>query len=347
MKILFLTHSFFPKLGGIERTSEILSTYFTDYGAEVHLITWTVDNAINEFPFHVIRNPGIYTLLKEFLWADIIFENNPCLKLSWPVIFFSKQHFVVLHTWLTGSNSQLKSVKLKELWLKKANHVIAVSNKLREIVFPSAEVIKNSYDNNLFKRLPEVEKTKDFVFLGRLVSDKGVDLALMLLKLLNEDLNSSASSTPYSLTIVGEGPMDTRLKKIIEEYKIEDFIEFTGPLTGNDLVKTLNEHKYILVPSRWKEPFGLVALEGMACGCIPIVADGGGLPEAVGNAGIIFKRNDISSLYIEVTNLIQNPQFEMEIRNKLSKHLSNHTSEIVCSKYFKAITKLYHLHEQN
>ena len=51
------------------------------------------------------------------------------------------------------------------------------------------------------------------------------------------------------------------------------------------MVEELNRHEIMVVPSRWNELFGVVALEGMACGCAMLVSDGGGLPDAVGYAG--------------------------------------------------------------
>jgi glycosyltransferase involved in cell wall biosynthesis len=43
----------------------------------------------------------------------------------------------------------------------------------------------------------------------------------------------------------------------------------------------------ILVPSRWEEPFGLVAIEGMACSCLTVLMDRGGLPEIAAKTGAI------------------------------------------------------------
>jgi len=75
LKILILSHRFYPEVGGIETNSEILAAAFHNYGAEVHLITWTRHNEKNQFPFPVIRDPDVFTLLREHVWADIVFES--------------------------------------------------------------------------------------------------------------------------------------------------------------------------------------------------------------------------------------------------------------------------------
>ena len=172
--------------------------------------------------------------------------------------------------------------------------MIAVSNAIRRKEWPDAVVIENPYNNNLFKINPAIEKRIPFVFLGRLVSDKGADQAIKVISILQSErlLNNSS----VQLTIIGEGPEKKNLIKMADKLKLNDIINFTGPMRGEQLVDCLNMHKYIMVPSAWEEPYGNVVLEGMACGCMPIASDGGGLPEAVNNIGCLFKRNDIDDM---------------------------------------------------
>ncbi|HSI69946.1 MAG TPA: glycosyltransferase, partial [Gillisia sp.] len=87
----------------------------------------------------------------------------------------------------------------------------------------------------------------------------------------------------------------------------------------------------------WRVPFGIVALEGMACGCLPIVSDGGGLPDAVGNAGVVFQRNNIESFYEKVQELLGNPILELSLRNNFNTHLKGHTTEVISKQYFKLL----------
>src|SRR5690606_32193842 len=100
MKILMLSHNFYPFIGGIEVISDALATNFTKEGNEVHLVTWTTAKSKTTFPFTVIRNPGIFKLISEHFWADVVFENNPCLRLSWPSILFNTPTVVSLQTWI-------------------------------------------------------------------------------------------------------------------------------------------------------------------------------------------------------------------------------------------------------
>jgi glycosyltransferase involved in cell wall biosynthesis len=317
LKILFLSHYFYPSIGGIETISEILSKNFVDAGHEVRLVTWSEDSNAKQFPFSVVRKPNRRQLLKEHAWADIVFENNPCLRLSWPGALFRRPSIVVLQTWLAEVNSKANlSTSLKTWWLKRAGKVVAISDAVRQRCFPEATIIGNSYNVNNFRIYPDITRNKDFVFVGRLVSDKGAVLAVRALHLLFTRKSGDSQPTKnYSLTIVGEGPERGNLENLVAELQLGDYVDFVGPLSGKELAICLNRHKYILVPSVWEEPFGIVALEGLACGCLPIVSDGGGLPDAVGRAGITFKRGDVNDLENTINKLINDPLMQQQFRD--------------------------------
>lgn len=339
MKILFLTHRFYPEIGGIEVNSEILANHFGLQGNEIHLVTWTKENGSKDFPFKIIRNPSLYTLFKEHLWADVVYENNPCLRLSWPSYLLKKPRVIALRTWVSRNDGSLAiQDKLKLFWLSKARAVIAVSNAVRLNSWAGATVIGNPYRNNLFRILNSEDRGNSFVFLGRLVSDKGVDLAIKALYSLVRD---SGFSNKYFLTIIGNGEEREALENLVESLNLKKHVEFKGSLSGEELVLELNKHKFLLVPSQWKEPFGNIVLEGMACGCIPIVSDGGGLPDAVGKAGLTFKRGDLDSLVLCINSIINDEILEWNLRNAASEHLKFHYPDIVSSRYLEVIYNAY------
>lgn len=342
MNILLLSYKFSPDVGGIEVNSELLANYFTRFGATVHVVTTTQRDDSREFSFKVLRKPSFITLFKEYLWADVVFENNPVLHLSWPITFFRKPHVVAIRTWISRMDgSSAIQDKIKKNWVKRADSVIAVSKAIEEHVSGRTCVIGNPYRSDLFVDLPDIPRDRDFVYIGRLVSDKGVDMAVELIKLLH--IRKKMITT---LTVIGDGPDMSYLKELVDKYELSEYIRFSGILRGNDLVQCINEHRYVLVPSRWKEPFGNVALEGMACGCIPIVSDGGGLPDAVGNAGVVFERNDVESLYEKALFLLENPGYEADLKQKLESQLDIHKPEKVAGMYYDVIKEAYRLKQK-
>jgi glycosyltransferase involved in cell wall biosynthesis len=112
-------------------------------------------------------------------------------------------------------------------------------------------------------------------------------------------------------------------------------VEFCGAVAGEDLVSILNRHRVVAIPSRWREPFGMVALEGMACGCVPIGSDGGGLPNAVGEAGLTFPRGSIEGLVDGLRRLFLEPDLLDGLENRAEAHLARNRLDVVCAKYLE------------
>jgi len=79
------------------------------------------------------------------------------------------------------------------------------------------------------------------------------------------------------LTIIGSGPEEYSLRKLADDIGITGQVSFLGVKRGEESARLLNQHEILVIPSRWEEPFGIVSLEGIACGCVVIGSEGGGL----------------------------------------------------------------------
>jgi glycosyltransferase involved in cell wall biosynthesis len=335
LKILLLSHCFHPDIGGIEVNSEIYALAFTAAGHEVRVVTWTTTEATTTFPFQVIRSPSSRALLREHAWADIVFENNPCLRLAWPALLFRQPSVVSLNTELPPTTV---ATWLKRLWLRRANAVIAVSEAVRQHSWPSAQVISNPYREQVFRILPTATRQHDFVFLGRLVSQKGAHHAVQAFAQVLARLGHTRVSGPAPrLTIIGDGPERPHLEHLVASLGLAAQVVFTGFLQGEALVQQLNQHRFLLVPSLTGEAFGNVVLEGLACGCLPLVSDSGGLPAAVGRAGLIFKQDDAASLADCMWRILHTPDLEYQLRQEAAAHLGMHQSTAVAQRYLQVL----------
>lgn len=150
------------------------------------------------------------------------------------------------------------------------------------------------YPISQFKHIKEINCTKyDFIYIGRLVSEKGIpDLiqAFHLLISLPEFRNKT-------LVVVGDGNLRQKLKRMAVELELENNLFFLGSKQGAELLDIISQAKIGVVPSAYEEPMGGVSLELLAAGKNIIVSEFGGLAECVGNAGLKFKNGDVSSLY--------------------------------------------------
>ena len=331
MKILFTSHRFHPDLGGIEVNSEILARFFVARGHEVRLVTQTPGSEGKEFPFPVIRRPGAWELIGLHRWADVVYQNNIELGTLWPGIVVKRPTVVSVRTWIRGCDNRVRWIdRLKKQMLRRASAVIAISEAIRRESFDGAVVIGNPYRSDLFRVKPEIPRGKSIVFLGRFVSDKGADF---LIRAFAEVQGDSAG-----LTLIGTGPEEAALKRLARELGIE--VRFTGPLSGQDLVHELNRHEILAVPSLWAEPFGNVALEGIACGCVVVGSNDGGLPDAIGPAGLLFERGNAGDLAAQLRRLLTDPRLHQTLREKATGHLEARREEVVCSEYLRILERV-------
>ena len=89
---------------------------------------------------------------------------------------------------------------------------------------------------------------------------------------------------------------------------LTDQVHFTGKLTGESLLGALNRCRIGVVPSVWEEPMGLVAVELIAAGLIPVVSERGGLLENVGSIGRSFPNGDVQALVAVLRELLERPK---------------------------------------
>ena len=336
MNILLTSQRFFPDIGGIESIAEILARNFVSSGHAVTLITKSSADTLSDqqFPFQVLRRPSAWQMRSTFNWADVVLQNNLEIRQLWPMLCLNRPLVIALHTWIrtaTGERGTLQQMKMGLLGV--ASRVIAVSNAIRIDSFPNAEVIGNPYNSSSFRVVSGIPRRQAIVFLGRLVSDKGLDLLLR---------SYAALQRPdWPLTVIGSGPEHQALQALACTLGLASCVRFVGPLQGEALVLELNAHELMVVPSLWREPFGVVVLEGQACGCVVLASDGGGLPDAVGSAGLLFRRGDQADLMANLRLLIEDGELRARLRGEASKHLAHFREDVVSAQYLEILKSVH------
>lgn len=328
MRILLGSHHFSPSTGGIETASNLLAREFVALGHEVRVVTQTDGNG--HFPFAVIRRPGPLELLRQLRWCEIFLQNNISLRTLWALLFVRRPLFIAHQTWITDAKGDIGwQHRLKRFVLRYATS-LAISRAVAEqLPGPSIEV-GNPYDDKVFKDVPAEPRMKELIFVGRLVSDKGADLLL--------DAMASLKSQPR-LTVAGDGPERASLEKLAADLRIQSQIEFVGSQTSEQLGRLLRQHRILVVPSRWQEPFGIVALEGIASGCVVVGSAEGGLGEAIGACGLTFPNGDTPALAKALSRLLEDPAECDRLRQKAAPHLARFTPRHVASLYLDAMKR--------
>ena len=333
MRILISSHKFYPHIGGIEKTSLILAEEFIKQGHGVKLVTQSAYAGTKSFPFEVIRNPNPLKLLKLVRWCDVYFHNNPSLRTGWPLLITHKPWIITFQTWLTRIDGKLGWQDYLKCFVIKFATCLSVSKAIEDHLSTPSIIIGNPYNDDIFYEIQGASRDKELVFLGRLVSDKGVDI---LLKALG---NIKQQGYKPKLTIIGDGPERGFLPKLAEDFGIVEQVNFVGVKTGEELNRLLSIHKIMVIPSRWEEPFGIIALEGIASGCVIVGSEGGGLKEAIGPCGITFPNDDEGALDRILMKLLSNPDKLAFYRKGAQEHLLRYRKERIARAYLKVFEK--------
>ena len=334
MNILFCSVPFHPSIGGIETISALLAERFHRAGHRVVLVTQSPSTLAERDAFEVVRRPSATRLFALVRQADVVFHNNISLRLGWPQLLLRRPWVVAHHTWIPRTGA---AARLKRAVLRRAANISISQAVARSLPVPS-DIVPNPYADDVFGCDGVEARSGDLVFVGRLVSDKGVDRLVAALALL------AARGVHARLTIVGDGPEAPALRRQAIEAGVDDRIVFAGWQVAADLVGMLNRHRVLVVPSVWEEPFGLVVLEGMACGCVPLVTRSGGLPDAVGEGGLVVERDDPAALADGIEHLLGDAALREGYRARAAAHLRRHTPDRVANDYLRVISDACQAH---
>lgn len=327
MRVLITSHRFHPDIGGIETTGGVIAGQLVAAGHEVQVVTGSVALAPDVFPYRVLRRPGPLQLLGAVRWCDVLLQNHIGLRTLWPLLLLRRPWVIIHATWIRRGDGSLGWQDRLKRYLARFAVNIANSRATAEDLGLPCISIGNPYRDGLFMRLPDIPKDRDIVFLGRLVSDKGAHILLEAVGKL-----AGAGLRP-SVTLVGGGPELGALQQQAERLGISGQVDFPGARTGVELVRLLNRHRIMAIPSLWKEPFGIVALEGAACGAALVGSDSGGLPEAMGPCGLRFPNGDSDALADRLQSLLSDDQLRARLAEAAPEHLALHTERGVVARY--------------
>jgi glycosyltransferase involved in cell wall biosynthesis len=258
-------------------------------GHAVEIVTRTPGKPEWEgLPVHRCLN--VVALRQKVRAADLYLQNHISLRSLWPAAACGTKIVVLHQTYLWPWDGRAGIAgRIKALITRRLRN-LAISQAVASALPANTPITGNPYDAATFYRRPELARERDIAFVGRLVSDKGVDVLFSALKSLRE--NALLKGRKLRVSVAGAGPDEAALRTAAADLPVI----FLGQLQGDALAEMLNQHRILVIPSLWPEPFGIVALEGAACGCRVIGSDQGGLPEAIGPCGSTFPNGDASAL---------------------------------------------------
>jgi len=233
---------------------------------------------------------------------------------------------LVSFTWRNVEERYPPPFSLVERWAdRRADRVIVGNEDARRLVLargvPSERVVKIpqlGVDLATFhprSPLPEElggpERPLHVGYIGRLVPEKGVDTLLRAVR----DIGSA-----MCLTVRGAGPDRDRLVALAAELGLEERASFLPGVPHDEVAVLMQGLDVLVLPSRttanWKEQFGHVLIEAMACGVPVIGSDSGAIPEVIGDGGLLFPEGDAKALAGLLQRLLTDRGLRKDLRER-------------------------------
>jgi len=350
MKVLMVTPSFYPIIGGTETNVWNLSCALNRRGVRTDIMTFNMDakwmpiwaerqeivdgikimkisafNLFSKLPVNPLEK-----LMKINNIPNLRFEKKACdydiihfhddVDLSFPIfsIFVKKPKIFHIRT-LTATYEFYKKNRLcrfilrniADLYISNSNHN---KNSLVDLGIPieRIRVLPNGVDIKKLKPDPNKKIDNLILFVGRPSERKGLHVLLKSLKYLK---------TPIRLVIIcpySKSKYFEKILRLVADQKKSGIheVEYLGAVDNKDIPEWYQKASVFVCPSFF-ESFGTVNAEALSCGTPVVASNVGGIPDIVkdGINGILVPPNDP----IRIANALEKLLEDKELREKYGK----------------------------
>lgn len=331
MRVLFWSDWFLPSIGGVEVFSARLLPALAARGHEITVVaghhtaglpdvTHISGVTVRRFLFHPLlaandleRTANLLATinrLKRELAPDIVHLNT----LGPSILFHLRTPAAPAPVLLTMHSPVMSDATrpdtLYAQGLHSATWINCNSNAVRDdlcrlapALCPRSSVTYYGMEPPPLQPGPLPRDTPVVLAYGRLVRDKGFDIAIRAFAELVQRVPAAR------LVIAGDGPAREELEALAATCGAAGSVEFSGPVSPEAVPALINTATVVVVPSRWDEPFGLVALEAALMSRPVVATRAGGLAEVVehGVTGFVIEKEDVVALTSAVGHLLDHP----------------------------------------
>jgi glycosyltransferase involved in cell wall biosynthesis len=164
-------------------------------------------------------------------------------------------------------------------------------------------------------------------YVGRLVEEKGLEILLQA---------ASKLVGPWSLQILGAGPERKRLESMAQWLGIAPRVTFDEWMPASHLPNYFSGLDALVLPSlsrpNWKEQFGRVLMEAMACDVITVGARSGAIPEVIGEAGLTFAEGSAEELQAQLQRLLDDVSLRETLRQQGRRRVTENYTQAAIAK---------------
>jgi len=325
-----------PKLyGGTERVVSYLTDELMNQGHHVTLFAsgdsatkarlipiceraLRLSNPLDPLAYHILQLQEVFERIDEF---DILHFHTDYL------------HFPFTHnydiTTITTLHGRLDIDDLVPIYKKFPKMpVVSISNAQREPL-PLANWIETVYHGlpaDLYR--PGKGKGNYVVFVGRISPEKRVDRAIEIARQTNLKIKIAAK--------IDKADQEYYAKEIKHLFS-QPHVEFLGEICESEKNELLQDAIALLFPIDWREPFGMVLIEALACATPVVAFNRGSVPEIISNGKTGYIVENISEAVVALQRIheISRDECRRTFENRF-------TAAIMAKNYLRLYERLVH-----
>jgi len=379
MKLLVVSHSCvtpvnqqifaaIEKLTGWSLTIIGPSNWLDNYGSVRHLERWPAFEGTlrsvpvllsGNIPLHIYRTPFIQILREE--QPEVIFVHHEPYAAATAQIYLANalttRRPIGFFTW----QNIHKKYPIPFRWIENMVHrgsyfafagSQSAENVLRQKGYggPTA-LLPGTVDPDLYAPQPEAielratlcENSDEVLigYLGRITEAKG-------LHTLVQALTRLPSHFPWRLILVGKGDFEEELRRYACNFNVTGRITFVGYVPHPEAPRYLSAFDMLVLPSEtqpnWKEQFGRVLIEALACGTPVIGSDSGEIPHVINKTegGLIFPEGNPSLLADRICQLMEDRTLLQNLAERGRQNvLTTYTTNAIAKKFVRTIESIF------
>lgn len=269
--------------------------------------------------FHLHYYPTLAREIQDFQPDIVHIDEEPYNLATWQALYHARKvgAKTLFFSWQNITRRYPPPFSWGEKWvLQNVDYALMGTDSAGEVwrskgyTGAMATIPQFGTDTDLFKPMPRPERPFTVGYIGRLVEEKGITCLL----------EAFAQLPPNTcLRLVGGGPLRDSLAQQAESLGIASRVTFVPQVPSEQIVRQYAEIDVLVLPSltrpNWKEQFGRVLIEAMACEIPVIGSDSGAIPNVVGDAGIVVPEGNNTALCEALSRLYNDP----ELRQQLGK----------------------------
>jgi glycosyltransferase involved in cell wall biosynthesis len=279
--------------------------------------------------------------------AQVYLANR--LSIKKPIAFF---------TWQNIFKNYPFPFRQMEHWVLKESHCAFPGSRSAEEIIKQkgyegiSVILPSGIDSNIYFPRPEAQELKSKLrtaqnevligYLGRIVEEKGLKTLLMALRQIEH--------LPWRLIVVGSGPYETEFEDLAQNLQLIHRISRLGYISHTEAPLYLSAFDLLVIPSEtrpnWKEQFGRVIIEAIACSTPVVGSDSGEIPHLIQatGGGLTFPEGQKEALATQLQQLILNPLLRLQlVEQGRQVILQNYTNASLSQRFVQTIEKAVQL----